>query len=152
MDIKNTAKVKILTLSENTNLKQREIAAKCRVSQSAVSKVLNRFRQSGSLETNRKGNCGRKRSSTVLDDRSLLRKSRKIAHLNSVNLRREMSARGVDISARTIRRRLSEHSRPARRPVRKPFLSKAMKKKRFEWAKAHQNWTLDDWKKVSKNN
>jgi hypothetical protein len=34
------------------------------------------------------------------------------------------------------------------KPTTKPGLSQAMRKARYEWALAHQSWTLEDWKNV----
>lgn len=40
------------------------------------------------------------------------------------------------LSSQTIRRRLVEGGRKAIKPVKKPLLTTAMRKKRFVWAKA----------------
>ena len=36
----------------------------------------------------------------------------------------------------------------AKSKIKKTSLNASHKKARFEWAKLHQNWTLDDWKRV----
>ncbi|KAF2881422.1 hypothetical protein ILUMI_24744 [Ignelater luminosus] len=35
-----------------------------------------------------------------------------------------------------------------RRPTKKPLLTPSMVEKRFKWAKEHQNWTVEDWKRI----
>jgi hypothetical protein len=36
----------------------------------------------------------------------------------------------------------------AKKKIKKPLLSKKHKKARHEWAKAHKDWTKDDWRRV----
>ena len=54
----------------------------------------------------------------------------------------------VDISVSTTRRRLREASMNACRPRKKPRLTSRHKKKRLGFAKAHQNWTAEQWTQV----
>lgn len=51
-------------------------------------------------------------------------------------------------SIRTIRRRLQAAGLNGRRPVKKPFISIKNRKARVEWAKAHLNWTRQQWSDV----
>ena len=48
----------------------------------------------------------------------------------------------------TIRRRLRSFGLFARRPRKKPLLSRANKKARLAWAKAHQDWGMKEWSQV----
>jgi len=48
----------------------------------------------------------------------------------------------------TIRRRLAACGLKAYVRRKRPFLTEKHKKRRLEWAKAHQHWTADDWKSV----
>lgn len=148
MPISEHVRSQIVALNEHSNLKQKDIAKLCKVSQSAVSKILKRFRSTGSLETAYVGNTGRKRMSTDRDDRLLLVKSKKNPRLTSRELCRELKLHGVSMSSRTVRRRLQEFNRPARRPVKRQLLTRRMRKSRLAWAKTHQHWTVEDWKKV----
>ena len=52
------------------------------------------------------------------------------------------------MSSSTVRRRLLEKGRKARKPKKKQLLTAAMKKKRFNWAKKHKDWSDDDWSRV----
>ena len=54
----------------------------------------------------------------------------------------------VNVSFRTIQRRLVDFGLPARKPAKKPFLSKKNRDARMLFARFHQNWTTHDWKKV----
>ena len=66
----------------------------------------------------------------------------------SSDLQRDFFCAGVVIDASTVRRRLLEVGRKARRPVKKQLLTAAMKKKRLAWAKEHKNWGIESWRKV----
>ena len=53
----------------------------------------------------------------------------------------------TDISKSTVQRRLCESGFHGRIAVKKPLL-KDTNKKRLDWAKKHEQWTLDRWKRV----
>ena len=149
MDATPRKRSKIVTLSVHCNKTQREIASLCHVSQKTVSNILRRYHESGSFSPQRQGKCGRKRKTTARADRCLLQESVKFPKKTSDQLKRDMCDRTGNISARTVRRRLLEAGRPARRPIRKQFLTAVMKKKRLQWAKEHKHWSKEDWSKVS---
>lgn len=48
----------------------------------------------------------------------------------------------------TIRNTLKQEGLRAAVKVKKPFLSKAHRRRRLEFALEHQHWTLDDWRRV----
>ncbi len=52
------------------------------------------------------------------------------------------------ISERTSRRTLKRMGYSSRRPHRVPLLSANIRKRRLQFAQAHQNWTIEDWKNV----
>jgi transposase len=54
----------------------------------------------------------------------------------------------VHISARTARRTLHEQGLKAMRMINKPLLTRAHKRKRLEFARAHMDWTSEEWKQV----
>ncbi len=53
------------------------------------------------------------------------------------------------ISERTTRRTLKQMGYSSRRPHRVPLLSAKNRKQRLQFAQAHQNWTIEDWKNVA---
>ena len=53
-----------------------------------------------------------------------------------------------DISTSTVQRRLREPGLHGQIAAKKPLLKDSNKKKRFAWAKKHEQWTLDRWKSV----
>ncbi len=53
------------------------------------------------------------------------------------------------ISERTTRRTLKQMGYSSRRPHRVPLLSAKNRKRRPQFAQAHQNWTIKDWKSIA---
>ncbi len=53
------------------------------------------------------------------------------------------------ISERTTRRTLKQMGYSSRRPHRVLLLSAKNRKMRLQFAQAHQNWTIEDWKNVA---
>lgn len=53
-----------------------------------------------------------------------------------------------EVSSRTIQRRLVEAGLKARRPAKKPLLSKKNRDARLLFATFHRQWTAREWKKV----
>ena len=52
------------------------------------------------------------------------------------------------ISTSTVQRRLCESRIHGKITAKKSLLKDINKKKRFAWAKKHEQWTLDRWKSV----
>ena len=129
MDTTPRKRVKILTLHEHTAKKQREIASIEDVNQPTVSRILKQARTTGTLGPKRKEKCGKKRKTSTRDDIRLLRKSKKDPRKTSPMLRKDLLSSGVNVISSTVRRRLIECGRMARRPVKKQLLTTAMKKK-----------------------
>lgn len=148
MDVTPRKRSKIVTLSEIEGKSLRNIASQCDVSVASVSRIVKAYREKGSFSPQRKGKCGRKRKTTQRDDKMLLRISVKNPKLTSSDIQKELSTFNVDISSSTVRRRLINAGRRARKPIRKQLLTNAMKKKRMKWAKDYKNWTEEHFKKV----
>ena len=148
MDITPRKRAKIVTLREHTTISQRKIAETVDVNLGSVSSILKQKRETGNVEVQRKGRCERKRKTTKRYDLTLLRKSKLNPRKTSEELKRDMDDSGVHVSSSTVRRRLLEKGRKARRPKKKQLLTAAMKQKRFNWAKKHKDWSEDDWSRV----
>ena len=136
MDISPSKRTKILTLHPHCSKIQWEIAKLIGVSQASVSRIVRKGSEFGS-SPNRKGRCGRKRQTSPRDEAVLIRESKKNPRKTSDAL----GSAGVSISSSTVRRRIIEVGRTARRPVKKQLLTMAMKKKRYNWALKFIDWT-----------
>ena len=147
-DISREKVVQIETLLREKTYSLRQLAKKNGVSLTSVRRI-NAAMKTGQAVRNRAGKCGRKRATTPQDERVLVRTLRSRPLSTSAELQSVLSAAGVTVSARTVRRRLSQlqcKNIPARV---KPILTKQMMKKRLEFAKKYELWTVDQWKKVS---
>ena len=134
MDTTPCKRTKILTLHEHTAKNQREIASIVGVNQSTVSRILKQARTIGTLSPKRKEKCGtgRKRKTSTRDNIRILRESKKDPRRTSDMLRKDLLSSGVNVSSSTVRRRLIECGRMARRPVKKQLLTANMKKKKLD--------------------
>lgn len=123
------------------------ISKKCGCHRSSVSRFLKKYDSTGNIKALPKGRP--KRKTTAAQDRIL----RRIAVKNRFKSRREIRAEmkkqvGVNISVRTIGNRLAEFGLHSYTAVKKPLLTKKMKKNRLKFAKKYLNWTSDDWSRV----
>jgi len=148
MDITPRKRAKIVTLHEHTGMSQRKIAETVGVSQGSVSSILKQKKETRNVEIKRKGKCGRKRKTSKRDDMILMRNSKANPRKTSEDLKRDLDESGVHVSSSTVRRRLLDQGRKARRPKKKQLLTTAMKKKRYNWAKKHKDWSENDWGRV----
>lgn len=136
----------IVALSKE-GLSTRKIASRIGFHHSTVSRLLKKAQETG--KTDRIPGRGRKRASTNADDRILKRMCLSDRHLSSTELKRDwQDATGVRVSSRTVRNRLCEVGLNARRPRKKPLLTKKMRLQRLEWAREHEGWTKNMWNKV----
>lgn len=149
VDLTPRKKSEVKTLLLHTNHSQRMIAQLAGISKSAVNKIKINLDQNQPLSPKRKGKCGRKRITTTRSDRKIrdicLQNRKKSAGF----LTQIVQESGIRVSKRTVQRRLAEEGLTGHRPVKKPRLTEAMKKKRLAWAREHRLKTVEDWNKVS---
>lgn len=137
-------KAKIIALAEQ-NVSIRKIADKTNFNESSVRRFLKKFRETGELE--RKEGSGRKKCTSLREDRVIMRTSLQDRFKNAVEIASEVQQRySRDISARTIQRRLKEMGLMARTPAKKPLLNLRMKN--ALWAMDKQNWGESEWSRI----
>lgn len=146
-DLTDGKKGEIRGLLTNTTLSMREIARRTFVSNRSVRRVKEEVTNS---RQNNKGrqNCHGKRITSARTDGVLTRSAKKSPWTTVGEHAKEVRHAGISVSSTTVWRRLKEAGFKSVKPVRKPQLTKEMKKKRFDWAKRHRHWTVEDWKKV----
>jgi transposase len=110
---------------------------------SAVRKLFMKFNETQAVTD--RPRTGRRRLTSKRDDRNLVRMSLADRHKNAKEL---MADWGANCGVHTVRRRLVASGLKARIPRKKPLLNVLQRQKRLNWAKAHLNWTLDQWKNV----
>ena len=148
MDLTPRKRAKIVALSKLAKKSVREIGKELGIPKSTVGRIVKRSNDNDDVTVKRRGRCGRKRKTTARDDQMIIRNSVKNPRKTSVDLKRDLSAAGVNVDSSTIRRRLIERGRLARRPKKKQLLTPIMKKKRLQWAKKHKKWGLQKWRQV----
>lgn len=148
-------KTRELTIAERSQIvllstlgwSQVAIAKKMICSRCAVQFTLKRYKETGSYEN--KPKTGQRRCTSERDDRILKRMAIRNRRKSSKELNSELwTHHGVSISSVTVRRRLKEvnlHGRVARR---KPYLTAEHKKKRLNWARKYENWTIQEWSRL----
>ena len=148
MDLTPRKRAKIVALSKHAKKSVREIGKELGIPKSTVGRIVKRSNDNDDVTVKRRGRCGRKRKTTARDDQMIIRNSVKNPRKTSVDLKRDLSDAGVNVDSSTIRRRLIERGRLARRRKKKQLLTPIMKKNRLQWAKKHKKWGLQKWRQV----
>ena len=136
-----------ILLLHKQGLSQVKIAKELKCSRCAVQTTIRRFRETKSIESKKRS--GRKHATTPRQDRIIIRNALKNRRKTSSNLSAEFNdAYSINVSARTVRRRLLDNGLKGCKARKKPFISEVNRKKRLHWAKNHKNWTCEQWSKV----
>lgn len=127
-------------------IRQVDVAERIGVSQSVISRLWKRFRESGSPAEQ---HPGRGRSTTAAQDRFLVLSARRQPTITAPELVTELQrAHNVTVGRDTIRNRLHEANLRSRRPLRCPPLSRGNRAARLDWCQNYQNWDENDWATV----
>ncbi len=126
---------------------QRTVAVHFNVSQSVISRLWNRFQQTGNVAE--RPRAGRPRSTTRRQDRYLSNMAKRQRFQSAVRLNTDFQmATAVRISSQTVRNRLHAANLRARRPAVRPKLTARHRAARLLWARQHVNWQLRHWTSV----
>src|SRR5215469_6241739 len=98
MDITSKKCACIVALKEHSGLGIRQISEKMKVTKSTVGDILKRKKDTGESSTLRRGRCERKCKTTLHDDKVFIRNSIKDPKKTSLDLRRDLSSAGVNVS------------------------------------------------------
>lgn len=147
-DITNTIKIRIETLLETGLYSQSEIARKIKVSRRTVARIATLIKENLPSTSSSRQHCHRPRKTTVREDRKIINTALQNRQASTRELQHLLQSFNINISERTLRSRLYAAGLKCRRPAKKPRLTETMKKKRLQWAKMHQHFTVEDWRKV----
>ncbi|GFV95614.1 transposable element Tcb2 transposase [Trichonephila clavipes] len=126
---------------------QAEVAQAIGVSQSVISRIWNRFLETGSA--GRRPGQGRRRATTPNEDRYLVLTARRHRNMNATLLQQHLrSATGTTVSTQTVQNRLHGVGLYARRPMVCVRLTSRHRCGRREWATQHVNWRRNEWSNV----
>ncbi len=117
------------------------------ISQNTVAKVVQTFKKDGTATISQR-RPGRPRKLTPRQERLLMRRVEENRHASSLQLSKEESQTGVNISRDTIRRTLQRNGMHGCRPRKKPLLKPRHKKARLEFARAHADKYEDYWDSI----
>ena len=136
----------VVTLSEE-GYSCRSIARRQKISLCAVQGILRKKSETGTVKD--KSRSGRPRATTAREDRLLYRTSLSNRRATSRLLKRALQdSTGCHVSSSTVRRRLNSFGLKGCVAAKKPLLTEKHKKKRLEWCKERQDWTVEKWRKV----
>jgi transposase len=124
-------------------VKKVAIAKEMGLGESTVRYVISKWLNSESV--NSAPRSGRPSQLTVRDARKLVRTTKKNRKITLNEIREKLD---VDVSTRSIQRKLLESGIRSRSAVRKPFISKVNASKRLMWCRSRRGWSLKDWKRV----
>jgi len=117
------------------------------ISHTAVRKIY--FKRLENGDTSRKPGSGRKPKTSKKENRMIVRLSKSDPKLTASDIHRQVDGKFAQpVSPKTIQRRLIDAGLHGKRPTKKPLISKVNRKKRREFARAHLNWTANDWGRV----
>lgn len=148
-DLTEEQKGAIKALLENTKFSQRQVAARCGVSQASVCRIQEKIKLNQPSDAARKGKCGRKSLVSARGKRILRNIAMEYRRGSHGTIKQKFEEAGCDVSVATVRRNLYDLGFKCRRPIKKPKLTPSMIQKRLTWANAHKHLTVDDWRIVS---
>ncbi|GFX55524.1 transposable element Tcb2 transposase [Trichonephila clavipes] len=122
---------------------QAEVAQAIGVSQSVISRIWNRFLETGSA--GRRQAQGRRRATMPNEDRYLALTARRHRNMNATLLQQHLrSATGTTVSTQTVQNQLHGVGLYARRPMVCVRLTSRHRRDRREWATEHVNWRRNE--------
>lgn len=130
-----------------TGLRQVEVARQLNISRFRVQRVYRRFQETGGYI--RRHGSGRRRCTTVRDDRYIVSTSLRNRFSNAVEVQQQLRAtRRTAVSVSTIRRRLREKNLLPRRAATGPQLTAIHRRTRKRFSETHEPWTFNQWRNV----
>ena len=125
----------------------REIGRRLGVSHSVIQRLRDRFSDTGTTEE--RARSGRPRSTTRRQDRYLVLSALRERTVTANTLRSQLRvATNSTVSDQTVRNRLKEANLRARRSAVRQVLTRAHRRVRLNWARAHVAWTRQQWATV----
>lgn len=146
INIPSDERAKIISMND-LGFSLSKIAEKIHRSKSSVFSVITNYRKTGSVHPKLRG--GSKRKTTPRCDR-------KIVNLALNNRRATLEGLGntvrnqygIQVSDKTVMRRLHEAKLYGRAARKKPLLMKRHRDARLKWCRDKRNWTDAQWRKV----
>lgn len=124
-------------------MSQKNICEKFCMPRSTVSYVINKFKNTKTVETIHRG--GRPKCTTTREDARIVREFRKDPYKSAS---RVIESLNLKLSLRTVQRRAVAGGLKSYRAAKKPFISQKNRKARLKFAREHLTWTVEQWNSV----
>ena len=125
----------------------KDVAQHFHVSESAISRLRTKYRQTGTIKDRTRP--GRPRKTTRRGDNFIVTSSRRNRFLSSTRIAGLVrNATGTRICPKTVRNRLRAARLRGRRPYVGVPLTPANRRIRLNWTRAHHCWTRQQWNQV----
>lgn len=123
------------------------VSRRYKLAKQTVSSIKTHFEIRGHLDSLPK--TGRPRKTVEHQDRIIRRLSVQDPQRTASNIKAILAEHhDLNVSVRTVGRRLNDFGLIGRHGVKKPLISSKNRKRRLEFARAHLHWTYENWSKV----
>jgi transposase len=139
-------RAKMVTMHE-LGYSLKKISEKVHRNKCSVYNVIKNYKNTGTLHP--KQRLGGKRKTTSRDDRKIINLAMQNRRATLEGLGNTVRHQyGIEISDKTVQRRLHEAKLFGRAARKKPLLMKRHREARLKWCREKRNWTDAQWKKV----
>lgn len=119
---------------------QKYISELFEIEKSVISRIIQRFKIRNTVKT-----AARTGKTNSYYDNSMVRLVKQDPYISSNQIKIDLN---LNLSARTISRRLVDHGLLSRRPNKKPMLSTKQRLARLKLARKYSSWDVNKWKTV----
>ena len=138
----------IISLHQHTSKSVREIASDLSLPKSTVADIIRKYEEIVTVEVNRKGHCGPKEKLSPRSKKAIIREVQRDPTVTVAEILKSNPEIANSVSRVTVNRILLKFGYRSHKPVKKFYLSPAMKKRRMEWARQMLSKSEDFWEKV----
>ena len=125
-------------------VRQVEVARRFGITQSVVSRLWQRYQQTGRYHVRQRS--GRPRVLTARQDQYLRVSARRNRMDSAITQRNNLqNATGVRVSIQTVRNRLHADGLYARRPAVAPVVTRRHRQARLAFCREYVDWNIQDW-------
>ena len=116
-------KWRVIFVKKESQLSNRQIASRCKVSPSTVSNLWAKYRETGSMAEQNDRRTGRPWKTTPRQNRAIVRSSERDRFKTAFQLRRDLIQEETELSLSTIKRRLGDANLNGWVACKKPLIS-----------------------------
>ena len=123
-----------------------EVAQTFKLNYSGAKKICSKLKLTG--DCGRTPGSGRKRKTTERSDRFTAKSSKSGTPIKKEITNELKNQTGVEVSTKTIQRRLKEKGITWQKKSKKPYVGKKNRFARLKFAREHAGWSIEQWKRV----